>query len=96
VDEALVRHIARLARIDVPEGEAGRLASELAAIVAYFDKLAELDTEGVEPLVHAVEQENVLAPDEPGASLGTEEALLNAPRQDGELFLVPRILGGEP
>jgi aspartyl-tRNA(Asn)/glutamyl-tRNA(Gln) amidotransferase subunit C len=96
VDEALVRHIARLARIEVREEELGRLARELATILGYFDKLAELDTAGVAPLVHAVEGANVLAPDEPAPSLGAEAALANAPRHDDELFLVPRVVGGEP
>jgi aspartyl-tRNA(Asn)/glutamyl-tRNA(Gln) amidotransferase subunit C len=96
VDEALVRHIARLARIDVREADLGRLARELATILTYFDKLAELDTAGVAPLVHAVEGSNVLAADEPAPSLGSEAALANAPRHDDELFLVPRVVGGEP
>lgn len=96
MDEALVRHIARLARIEVREEELGRLARELATILRYFDKLAELDTTNVAPLLHAVEGSNVLAPDEPGQSLGAEAALDNAPRHDDELFLVPRVVGGEP
>lgn len=100
MDEELVRHIARLARVELGEDELARFARELATIVGYFDKLAELDTDGVEPLLHAVEEQNVLRPDEVADSLGTEAALANAPRQDGSFFCVPRILadptgGGE-
>jgi aspartyl-tRNA(Asn)/glutamyl-tRNA(Gln) amidotransferase subunit C len=96
VDEEVVRHIARLARIELREGELGRLARELATIVGYFDKLGELDTEGVEPLLHAVEEQNVLRPDEAGDSLGVEAALANAPRQDGSFFCVPRVIAEPP
>jgi len=92
VDEEGVRHIARLARIELREDELGPLARELASIVGYFDKLGELDTEGVEPLVHAVEQHNVLRSDEVADSLGIEAALANAPRQDGAFFCVPRVI----
>ena len=94
MEEALVRHIARLSRIEVSDDEIGPLARELASIVRYFDRLRELDTEGVEPLVHAVERQNVLAPDVPAPPLAVEDALANAPRQDGSFFLVPRIVGG--
>jgi aspartyl-tRNA(Asn)/glutamyl-tRNA(Gln) amidotransferase subunit C len=95
VDELHLRRIARLARIDLTEEEVGRLLPQLESVMGYFDKLRELDTEGVEPLVHAVEESNVLMPDEPGGSLSQEEALANAPRHDGSFFCVPRILGGE-
>jgi aspartyl-tRNA(Asn)/glutamyl-tRNA(Gln) amidotransferase subunit C len=93
MDSAQVRRIALLARIDVEEHELGRIAEELSVIVRYFDKLAELDTTGVEPLVHAVENRNVLAADVPGASLDIVAALSNAPAHDGSLFRVPRVLG---
>jgi aspartyl-tRNA(Asn)/glutamyl-tRNA(Gln) amidotransferase subunit C len=95
MDEALIRHIARLARIELRDEEVPRLARDLTAIVGYFDKLKELDTGGVEPLVHAVEEPNRLAPDEPAASLGAEAALSNAPRHDGSFFRVPRVIGGD-
>ncbi len=94
MDAAQVRRIAQLARIEISEHELARIAGELSVIVQYFDKLGELDTEGVQPLVHAVEVRNVLAPDVPAAPLSVEAALANAPRQDGSFFRVPRILGG--
>jgi len=93
VDEALVRHIATLARIELSDAEIGRMVPELESIVRYFDKLQEIDTSGVEPLVHAVETLDVLAPDVPSPSLGAEATLRNAPRQDGEVFVVPRVVG---
>lgn len=93
MDEANIRHIARLARIELTDAELRRLLPELESVMSYFGKLRELDTGSVEPLVHAVEQPCVLAPDEPAQSLSPEEALGNAPRQDGVFFCVPRVLG---
>jgi aspartyl-tRNA(Asn)/glutamyl-tRNA(Gln) amidotransferase subunit C len=95
MDETLVRHIARLSRIELREDELERLARELDTIISYFDKLRELDTTAVQPLVHAVEDADVLAPDDPVPSLGAEAALANAPRHDGSFFCVPRILGAD-
>ena len=93
MDAALVRHIAALARIELSDRELERIAPQLESIIRYFDKLAELDTSAVEPLVHAVESRNVLAADDPQRSLGVEATLSNAPRHDGELFRVPRVVG---
>jgi aspartyl-tRNA(Asn)/glutamyl-tRNA(Gln) amidotransferase subunit C len=55
--------------------------------------LSELDTEEVEPMAHAVEVTNVFRADEPRPSLAREEALANAPEQDGQCYLVPAVLG---
>lgn len=93
IDPKLVRHIGRLSRIELSEQEVASFGGQLAAILEYFGKLAELDTERVEPLVHAVELQNVLAADEPAAGLTTEQALANAPDRDGDYFKVPKVIG---
>lgn len=94
IDEDTVRHVALLARIHLGDEEVRRFAGQLESILHYFDKLQQLDTSGVRPLVHAVETQDVLAPDVEGRSLSREDALANAPRHDGEYFEVPTILGG--
>ena len=91
IDE--VRHIGVLARIELSDAQARALAAELGAIVEYFGKLNELDTDGVEPMAHAMEAHNVLADDTPGDSLSPEEALANAPARDGDFFKVPKVIG---
>ncbi len=65
----------------------------MGAILTYFDKLGELDTDNVEPMAHAVEMQNVLADDVPGESLPTAKALANAPQRDGDFFSVPKVIG---
>jgi aspartyl-tRNA(Asn)/glutamyl-tRNA(Gln) amidotransferase subunit C len=93
VDEKLVRHIGKLSRIALSEADVARFGSQLSAILGYFDKLKELDTDGVEPMAHALEFHNVLAEDRLGQSLTPEQALANAPARAGDLFKVPKVIG---
>ena len=93
IDADLVRHIGKLSRIELTEDQVRTFARQLADILGYFDKLQELDTESVEPMAHAVELCNVFAADQPGESLGPDEALKNAPRRDGDYFKVPKVIG---
>ena len=93
LSEETIRHVARLARIDLTGDEAAALLGQFATILAYFDKLNELDTSNVEPLTRAVDLHSVMADDEPGPCLSTEEALAAAPDRDGSFFKVPKVLG---
>ena len=87
-----VRNVARLARLSLTDEELERTREELDAILAYIDKLRELDVEGVEPTSHAVPLVNVMRDDEITPVLSQEAALANAPDRAGELFRVPRII----
>jgi aspartyl-tRNA(Asn)/glutamyl-tRNA(Gln) amidotransferase subunit C len=93
IDEDLVRHIGRLSRIELTDEQVQTFGRQLGDILQYFDKLSELDTEGVEPMAHAVELSNALAADQPLPSLSVEEALANAPQRDGDFFAVPKVIG---
>jgi aspartyl-tRNA(Asn)/glutamyl-tRNA(Gln) amidotransferase subunit C len=93
ISDETIKHVARLARIELPQERIPALARELAKILSYFDKLNELDTTDVEPLSRAVELDSVMAADEPGRCLTTEEALAAAPDRDGSFFRVPKVLG---
>ncbi len=93
VDASLVRHIGVLARVELSDQEVQSHAAQLGAILEYFDKLKELDTEGIEPMVHAMELSNVLADDVPEPSLTSELALANAPARAGDYFKVPKVIG---
>ena len=92
IDSDLVRHIGVLSRIELSDEQVGVLSGQLGSILGYFDKLQELDTEDVEPLAHAAEVFNVFADDTPGPSLDAERALANAPADDGEFFIVPKVI----
>ena len=87
-----VRKVASLARLKVSDEEVASLTTDLTAILGYVDVLNEIDTTGIEPMVHAVELYNVLRADTVVESLPRAAALSNAPRSDGECFLVPAII----
>jgi aspartyl-tRNA(Asn)/glutamyl-tRNA(Gln) amidotransferase subunit C len=87
-----VLHVARLARLYLTEDEVERMRAQLDAILAYVDKLRELDVEGVEPTSHAVPLVDVMRDDALAPCLPQEAALANAPDRAGEFFRVPRII----
>ena len=87
-----VQNVARLARLHLTDEEAERMREQLDAILAYIDKLRELDVEGVEPTAHAVPLVNVMRDDALAPCLPQEQALANAPDRAGEFFRVPRTI----
>lgn len=90
-DEVL--KISLLARLELSEAELEKMTAQLVQIVGYVDQLSELDTEGVEPMAHALDVANVFAEDQVCPSLDRTAALANAPHSDGECYLVPAVLG---
>jgi aspartyl-tRNA(Asn)/glutamyl-tRNA(Gln) amidotransferase subunit C len=88
-----IEKVALLARLQLTDDELSRMTVELAQIVGYVDQLAEVDTEGVEPMAHAIETANVFRDDSVAPSLPREEALANAPHADDRGYLVPAVLG---
>ena len=74
------------------EAEREEIKSDLQKMIGFIDKLKELDTTGVEPLLHMSENINVLREDVPGNMLSREEALQNAPHHDGVYFKVPKVI----
>lgn len=92
IDEAQVRKVAKLARLELSDQEIQEFTGQLGAILEYVDKMNELDTEAVEPLAHCLPLSNRLRADEVRPSLGADKALANAPDCDGEYFKVPKIL----
>jgi aspartyl-tRNA(Asn)/glutamyl-tRNA(Gln) amidotransferase subunit C len=89
----LVRRVGKLSRIELSDADVATFAPQLGNVLVYFDKLKELDTEKVQPMAHALDIANVLADDVPGQSLTPEQALANAPRRDGDFFMVPKVIG---
>jgi aspartyl-tRNA(Asn)/glutamyl-tRNA(Gln) amidotransferase subunit C len=86
-----VLHVARLARLEIPEGEIDGLRGELEAILDAVGKVAELDLADVPPTSHPLDLVNVWADDEPRPSLSAEEALKNAPDAAEGAFRVPAV-----
>lgn len=88
-----IEKVALLARLQLTEAELATMTAELAQIVGYVDQLSEVNTDGVEPMAHAIEIVNVFRADEVAPSLPRDEALSNAPHHDDRGYLVPAVLG---
>src|SRR5690349_1516387 len=89
-----IRKVALLGRLKLTDAELADFTSKLGKVLGYVELLNEIDTDDVEPMVHAVELRNIFRPDEAVPSLSREDALSNAPKTDGRFFLVPQILDG--
>ncbi len=87
-----VDEIALLARLALSDDEAERLRGELAAILEYMKKLSALDTEGVEPMTHAVPMELRLRADDVEPSMPVDQAVGPAPDRSDDFFQVPKII----
>jgi len=89
-DEVL--YVAKLARLNLSPEEVESTTGQLDRILRYVAKLNELDTEGVEPTTHALSLRNAFREDVVVESLGQEAALSNGPVQNGEAFVVPKVI----
>jgi aspartyl-tRNA(Asn)/glutamyl-tRNA(Gln) amidotransferase subunit C len=87
-----VRWVAHLARLELSDAELQLMTKQLGAILDYVEQLREVETEGVEPLAHALDLSNVFRDDELGPSLPVAAALANAPLRQGDFFGVPAVL----
>jgi aspartyl-tRNA(Asn)/glutamyl-tRNA(Gln) amidotransferase subunit C len=89
-----VEHVARLARLALSAEEKAEMTAQLDAILAYMDKLNEVDTTGVEPTTTVIPMVSVMRDDAVRPSLSQDEALANAPDREDSFFRVPRIIEG--
>src|SRR5688572_10876518 len=92
LETAQLRHLAKLARLDLSDADLEAIRPRMQAIIEYVDQLKKLDVEGVPSLDNAADLTNVRRPDEPRPGLPAEAALANAPAVAGPHFAVPRII----
>jgi aspartyl-tRNA(Asn)/glutamyl-tRNA(Gln) amidotransferase subunit C len=92
VNDALVDKLANLARLQFNDTEKEAIKNDLQRMIHFVEKLNEVDTTGVEPLLHMSEQVNILREDEVKGSISREEALQNAAVHDKEFFKVPKVI----
>lgn len=88
----LIDKLASLAKLEFDESSRTEIMGDLREIISFFEKLQEVDTAGVEPLIHITEGANHLRNDEARASITKHEALQNAPLHDGSHFKVPKVI----
>jgi aspartyl-tRNA(Asn)/glutamyl-tRNA(Gln) amidotransferase subunit C len=92
LDREVVRRIAVLARLELSAEEEAAFAEQLGHILQYFEKLAELDTEQVQPTAHVVPVAEAYRDDVVTNPAAAEELRANAPERDGDFFKVPKII----
>ena len=92
VDTATVRHIAKLARLQMSDAEVGALVPELNNILGWVEQLGEVDTSGVEPLTAVIDQQLRLRDDIVNDGGYREAVLANAPDAQHGFFAVPKVI----
>jgi len=92
INKETVKGIAHLARLELDEKSEDKMMSEMNKILEWMNKLNEVDTEEVEPLIHMSSELNVLRKDEVDNILPHERALKNAPNKDSDYFRVPKVI----
>ena len=92
VNDELVDKLANLARLTFEPAEKAEIKRDLQKMISFIEKLNELDTTGVEPLLFMTDEVNVLREDEVKASISRQEGLLNAPLKDDQFFKVPKVI----
>ncbi len=92
VDDKMVDHLAHLSRLSFKPGEKEGIRVDLEKMISFIEKLNELDTTGVAPLLFMTSEVNVLRDDEVKGSISREDAMKNAPLNDGVFFKVPKVI----
>jgi len=92
IDDQMIEKISGLAHLEFGEEEKEKIRQDLEQILTFVEKLKELDTENVEPLVYLSDKKDVLREDRMIPTISSEEALLNAPEKSGRFFKVPKVI----
>ncbi len=92
LDTKTIGKIAHLARLEFDDKSLESFSTDFNKILSWIDKLNEVNTDNVEPLIHMSHELNVLREDIDKVTISHEEALFNAPKKDSDYFRVPKFL----
>lgn len=92
VNDALVKQLAELSRLEFSEEESAAIQADLQRMILFVEQLNEVDTRNVLPLLHMTGGDDLLREDRRVPSLSVEEALKNAPEHDSRFFKVPKVI----
>ncbi len=92
IDTETVDKIAHLARLEFENEAKEQIIKDMNNMLSFIDKLNEIDTSNVEPLIYMSDELNVLRDDEVKQEITQAEALKNAPKHDSDYFKVPRVI----
>ena len=92
IDTKIVDEIAHLARLEFDEKAKEEIIGDMNRMLSFIDKLSELDTANVEPLIYMTDEVNVMRDDEPIVSIAQADALKNAPKRDSDYYKAPKVI----
>ena len=92
ISEEIVDHIAHLARLEFEGDKKQAIMEDMERIVSFMDKLQEVNTDDVEPLIFMTDEIGNLREDSPQITVTQKEALKNAPKKDSDYFRIPKVL----
>ena len=92
IDESLINRIAELSKLEFNDADKLEVQANLGKILDLVEKLQEVDTDGVAPLVYMNENKNVFREDERKVLITNEDALKNAPSKDSDYIKVPKVI----
>lgn len=92
IDIKTVDEIAHLARLEFDDASKPEILNDMNRMLSFIDKLNELDTTNVEPLIYMTSEHNILRPDVPETTITQKEALKNAPKKDSDYFKAPKVI----
>jgi aspartyl-tRNA(Asn)/glutamyl-tRNA(Gln) amidotransferase subunit C len=92
ITEEMVNHIAHLARLEFEGEDKKAIIRDMENIVDFMDRLNELDTDQIEPLIFMSDEVNCLRDDIAQVTITQKEALQNAPRKDSDYFRISKVL----
>ncbi len=95
VTEETINKLAELAKLEFDENSKTQIQNDLNKMLSFVDKLNELDTDGLEPLIYMNNEQTILRDDEVASDITQDEALSNAPQKDSDYIKVPKVLDKE-
>ena len=93
ISSDVIEEVEILAKLQLTPEEKVKAGQDMEEMIEYFDKMNELDTEGVEPLTHIFNMGNVMREDEVTNGDGSDSTLKNAPERQDRAFVVPKTVG---
>jgi aspartyl-tRNA(Asn)/glutamyl-tRNA(Gln) amidotransferase subunit C len=92
IDDKKIADLAHLSRLEFNEEDKEAIKADLGRIIVFCDKLREVNTEGVEPLIYLNNEQNILREDLAEVGMTKNDALKNAPSADSDYFKVPKVI----
>ena len=92
IDIKTVDEVAHLARLEFNDAAKEEILNDMNRMLSFVDKLNELDTNNVEPLIYMTDEKNIMRADEPEITVTQKDALKNAPKKDSDYFKAPKVI----